>query len=86
MNCIVKRVLLDRESAIEVMFYNILQQIGLLDTEIVLVTMPLVGFDKVSMVPLKSIKLAVATGDKLLMIEFVVVDVTSPYNIIMGKG
>lgn len=37
------------------------------------------------MVPMGTIKLEVATGERLLIVEFVVVNAISPYNIIMGK-
>lgn len=55
-NCIVKRVLTDRESTVKVMFYSTFQQIGLPDEKIVQVTTPLAGFDRASMALMGAIK------------------------------
>lgn len=85
-NCIVKRVLVDKGSAMKVMFYITFQQIGFPYEEIVSITTPLVGFDEASMVLIGYMKLEVITGDKLLMIEFAAVNATFPYNIIMARS
>lgn len=63
-NCIIKRVLMDGGSVVNVMFYSTFQQIGLPDEEIVPVTTPSVGFHKTSMVPMGTIELEVTVGHK----------------------
>lgn len=86
-NCLVRRVLIDRGSAVEIMFYTTFKQIGLPNEEIVLVSTLLVGFDGASMVSMETIRLEVTTREKLLMIEFVIINTVSPYvNVIMGRG
>lgn len=83
-NCIVKRVLVDRKTVVEIMFYSTFQKIGLPNDEIVLVTTPLVGFDGALMIPTKTIRLEVITGNKFLMVKFIIVNATSSYNVING--
>lgn len=61
-------------------------QMGLPDKEIVPITTTLVRFDEASIVLMVTIKLEITVRDKLLMIDFAVVNATSLYNIIMGRG
>lgn len=85
-NCLVKRVLVDNESSVEVMFLSAFVGVGLAKEDIVPIDTPLVGFDGSSMVPLGTIKADVIARERLLAVEFVVVDAMSPYNVIIGRS
>lgn len=85
-NCLVKRILVDKGSAVKVMFYSTFIQIGLPNKEIVPALTPLIGFDGVSMIPMGTVRLEVTVGERLLMVEFFIVNVVSLYNAIMGRG
>lgn len=49
-------------------------------------TTSLVEFDGASMVSMWTIKLEITVGDRLLTVEFVIINATSLYNIIKGRG
>ena len=81
----VKKILVDTSSSVEVMYYNLFKQLNLHESELKLARAPLVGFNAQSHWPLGTVTLKVRVGSQELMIEFVVVDIPSPYNAIVGR-
>lgn len=81
MNCLVNGVLIDRGSVVEIIFYNTL---GKLDY--------LMSFNTLNRIlwgiydPMGTIGLEIIAREKLLMVEFVIVNAASPYNVIIGRG
>lgn len=84
-NFINKHVLVAAGSSVEVLFVHAFDQMGLSREDIVPMAIPLIGFDGAPMVPMGTIRLKVTTTGRILLIEFVVVDASSPYNMIAGR-
>lgn len=83
---IVKRILVDQGSSAEVMFYSLFKRLGLKEDDLTPTDVPLVGFSGSPVYPLGKISLPVCTGSVTLNLEFVVVNVPSPYNAILGRS
>ena len=82
----VKRVLVDLGSSADVMYYNLFKKLGLNSEDLVPTDVPLVGFNAASVWPLGKITLPVTVGTITVPVEFIVVDVPSPYNAILGRA
>lgn len=80
-----RRVLVNGESGVEVIFLDTLKKIGLLDSMIQRNVNPLVGFDGRLSYPVESIILLFTTVEKLLHVEFIIVDTMSAYNVTLGR-
>ncbi|XP_058223146.1 uncharacterized protein LOC131332855 [Rhododendron vialii] len=81
----VRRVLIDQGSSAKVMYYSLFKNLKLSDTDLHLSEVPLIGFSGTTVWPLSKITLPIHAGSVVLDIEFVVVDVPSPYNAIVGR-
>ncbi|GFY97770.1 hypothetical protein Acr_12g0003110 [Actinidia rufa] len=82
----VKRILVDTRSSVEVMYYDLFKQLKLPQDELKPARALLVGFNAQSHWPLGTVSLKTRAGSQELMTEFVVVDIPSPYNAIVGRG
>ncbi|GFS34533.1 hypothetical protein Acr_00g0034510 [Actinidia rufa] len=80
-----KRILVDTRSSIEMMYYDLFKQLKLTQLDLKQARAPLVGFNAQSHLPLGTMTFKVRAGFQELMTEFVVVDIPSPYNIIVGR-
>ncbi|CAA0834996.1 Unknown protein, partial [Striga hermonthica] len=82
----VKRVFIDTESSVDVMFYDCFMQIN---KELKPVTTALYGFNGEEVMPMGEVSFPVALGSgelrKVRMVRFAVVGAESSYNIIMGR-
>ncbi|XP_057463799.1 uncharacterized protein LOC130753627 [Actinidia eriantha] len=81
----VKRILVDTGSSVEVMYYDLFKQLKLPQDELKPARAPLVGFNAQAHWPLGTVSLKTRAGSQELMMEFVVVDIPSPYNAIVGR-
>ncbi|XP_057461870.1 uncharacterized protein LOC130752096 [Actinidia eriantha] len=81
----VKRILVDTGNSVEVMYYDLFKQLKHLQDELKLSRAQLVGFNAQVYWPLGIVSLKTRAGSQELMMEFVVVDIPSPYNAIVGR-
>ncbi|XP_058219380.1 uncharacterized protein LOC131329949 [Rhododendron vialii] len=81
----VRRILVDQGSSAEVMYYSLFKDLKLSDTDLHPSEVPLIGFSRAPVWPLGMITLPIRAGSVVLDMEFVVVDVPSPYNAIVRR-
>ncbi|GFS35059.1 hypothetical protein Acr_00g0037570 [Actinidia rufa] len=81
----VKRILVDTGSSVEVMYYDLFKQLKIPQNQLKPARAPLVGFNAQVHWPLGTVSLKIRAGSQELMTEFVVVDIPSPYNAIVGR-
>lgn len=86
--CMVKRVLVDTEATKEILYFKCFKEIGMIDSHLKLSIMVLEGFTT-HKIPVKgTVRMQVTLGceEKILTeeIKFYLVDVGSPYNVILG--
>ncbi|XP_058185694.1 uncharacterized protein LOC131302919 [Rhododendron vialii] len=81
----VKRVLINQGSSAEVMYYDLFKKLDLPESALQPAEVPLIGFNGAPVWPLGRIFLLVVIGSKTLSVEFIIVNVPSPYNAILGR-
>ena len=81
----VKRVLIDQGNCSEIMYPDLFHGLGLKQSDLRPYNAPLVGFSGESIRPIGRITMAVHTGPISLETKFFVVNVPSPYTVIMGR-
>ncbi|GFY86367.1 hypothetical protein Acr_05g0000060 [Actinidia rufa] len=81
----VRRILVDTGSSVEVMYYDLFKQLKIPQDQLKPSRAPLVGFNAQAHWPLGTVSLKTRAGSQELMTEFVVVDIPSPYNAIVGR-
>ncbi|XXG78142.1 hypothetical protein AAC387_Pa08g2147 [Persea americana] len=84
-NFLVQRALVDPGSSSEVLYYDCFKKLGLKDEDLQAARIPLVGFSSKPVYPKGKISLRVQVGGACRQVDFLVVDVPSPYNVIMGR-
>ena len=84
-NFIVKRVLVDQRSEVEVMYPNLFRGLGLKNEYLSKYDTPLVGFDGQMVVSEGQISLPVNVEGKEVMVTFIVVNSFSPYIAILRR-
>ncbi|XXG51512.1 hypothetical protein AAC387_Pa03g0060 [Persea americana] len=84
-NFLVQRALVDPGSSSEVLYYDCFKKLGLKDEDLQATHIPLVGFSSKPVYPKGKISLRVQVGGACRQVDFLVVDVPSPYNVIMGR-
>ena len=80
-----KRVMIDQGSAAEIMYPNLYKGRGLKPENLTTYSSPLVSFKVKMVVPKGQIRLPVQVGIDMVEVDFIVVDVFSPYTAIMGR-
>ena len=80
-----KRVMVDQDSATEIMYLGLYKGLGLKPEDLTTYSSPLVSFEGKMVVPKGQIRLPVQAGTDVVKVDFIVVDVFSPYTSIMGK-
>ena len=81
----VRRVMVDQGSAADIIYPNLYKGLGLKPEHLAAYSSPLVSF-KGRMVVLKGqIRLPIQIGMDVVQVDFIVVDVFSPYTAIMGR-
>ena len=81
----VKRILVDTGIFFEVMYYDLVKQLNLTKDDLKLAQAPLVRFNAQSHWPLRNVTLNARVGSQALVIEFVLIDIPSPYNAIVVR-
>ena len=81
----VRRVMVDQGSAAEIMYPDLFKGLGLKPENLTTYSSPLVSFEGKMVVPKDQIKLPVQTGSDVVEVDFIVIDVFSPYTAIIGR-
>nr|XP_023912868.1 uncharacterized protein LOC112024469 [Quercus suber] len=81
----VRRVMVDEGSAAEVMYPDLFKGLNLKPEDLTTYSSPLVGFEGRSVVPMGMIRLPVQTGSEVVKVDFIMVNVFSPYTAILGR-
>ncbi|XP_028120278.1 uncharacterized protein LOC114317728 [Camellia sinensis] len=82
----VKRILIDHGSSVEIMYYDAFKQLKLQDTDLALITSPLVGFNSQPEWLMGKIILPIKIESVVQQVEFWVLTVPSTYNLTLGRG
>ncbi|XP_030949852.1 uncharacterized protein LOC115973746 [Quercus lobata] len=82
---LVKRVMIDLESGVNIMYSNLFRGLGLKKEDLVKHTSSLVGFDGKVVIPEGQISLPVSMGGKEVVVTFTIVTSFSPYTAILGR-
>ena len=80
----IKRVMIDQGSAADIMYPDLYKGLGLKPEDLAAYSSFLVSFEGRMVVPKGQIKLPVQTGMNVVEVDFIVVDVFSPYTAIIG--
>ena len=81
----VKRVMVDQESAAEIMYPDLFKGLGLKPEDLTTYSSPLVSFEGKMVVSKGQIRLLVQTRSDVVEVDFIVVDAFSPYTAIIGR-
>ena len=85
----VRRILVDSGSFADILFAEVYDKLNLGRERLQLIRSPLIGFSREKVYPLGSITLPVTTGaapqSSTVMVNFLVIDCPSAYNIILGR-
>ena len=81
----VRRVMVDQGSIVDVMYLDLYKGLGLKPEDLTTYNSPLVGFEGRLVTPKGLIRLPVQAGTDVVEVDFIVVDVFSPYSAIMGR-
>ncbi|XP_026416048.1 uncharacterized protein LOC113311422 [Papaver somniferum] len=80
------KILINRGSSVEILFYETFKQMGLRDECIIPFTYNIFGFNGSSTRPRGEVTLEIRVGKILTLTTFCVVDVLSPYTTIVGRS
>ncbi|XP_030941956.1 uncharacterized protein LOC115966974 [Quercus lobata] len=80
-----KRVMIDQGSAADIIYPDLYKGLGLKSENLAAYSSPLVSFEGRMVVPKGQIRLPVQTGTDVVEVDFIVIDVYSPYTAIMGR-
>lgn len=81
----VKRVMIDQDSAVEIMYPDLYKGLGLKPENLTTYSSPLGSFEGKMVVPKEQIRLLVQVGTDVVEVDFIVVDAFSPYTAIIGR-
>ena len=81
----VKRVLVDPDSAVEVMYPDLYKGLNLKLEDLTTYDSPLINFKGKTVVPKGQIRLPIQTGSEVVEVDFIVVDAYSPYMAIVAR-
>lgn len=88
-NAVVRRILVDTGSSVDIITWECLQKLSHQGREVVPITNPVLGFGGQEELPTRTVRLPVRFGDKTRFrsqeIDFLVVDVPTAYNVILGR-
>ena len=82
----VKRVIIDQGSAADIMYPDLYRGLNLKPENLTAYNSPLVIFEDKMVVPKGQIRLPVQTGTDVVEVDFIIIDVFSPYTAIMGRS
>ena len=81
----VKRVLVDKGSAVEVIYLDLCRRLNLKLEDLTAYDSPLVSFEGKTVTPRGQIRLSIQTGSDVVEVDFIVVDAYSPYVAIVAR-
>ena len=81
----VKKVLVDQGSGVEIMYLNLFKKLKQRSEDLTCYDSPLIGFDGKVVFSKGQIRLPVQIGTKVVEVNFIVVDVYSPYTTIVAR-
>ena len=81
----VKKVLVDQGSSVEIMYPNLYKGLKLKLEDLACYDSPLMGFDGKVVIPNGQIRLPMQIGSEVVQVDFIVVDVYSPYTTIVAR-
>ena len=81
----VKRVMVDQGNGAEIMYLDLYKGLNLRPEDLTAYNSPLVSFDGKVVIPRGQIKLPVQAGSEMVEVDFIVVDVYSPYMAIVAR-
>lgn len=79
-------MLIDSRRSLEIMYFELFERLGLKQSDLRPTSINLFGFSGQAMPPKALVTVLVGVGPIRLDVEFLVVDVPSPYNAIMGRS
>ena len=80
-----KRVMIDQGSVTEIIYPDLYKGLGLKPENLMTYSSHLVSFEGKMVVPKGQIRLPVQVGTDVVEVDFIVVDVFSPYTAIIGR-
>nr|XP_023921937.1 uncharacterized protein LOC112033402 [Quercus suber] len=81
----VKRVMINKGSGAEIMYPDLFKGVGLKLEDLDQYDAPLIGFDGKTTIPKGMICFPIQTGDKVEIVNFIVVDAFLPYTAILAR-
>ncbi|XP_030958586.1 uncharacterized protein LOC115980485 [Quercus lobata] len=81
----VKMVLVDQDSAVEVMYPDLYKELKLRPEDLTTYDSLLVSFERKTVTPKGQIRLPIQTGSNIVEVDFIVVDAYSPYTAIVAR-
>ena len=81
----VKRVLVNQDSAVEVMYPDLYKGLKLRPEDLTAYDSPLVSFEGKIVTPKGQIRLPIQTGSDIVEVDFIMVDAYSPYTAIVAR-
>ena len=81
----VKMVMIDQDSAAEIMYPDLFKGLNLKLENLTAYNSPLVSFEGKMVIPNGQIRLPMQTDSDVVKVDFIMVDVFSPYTAIMGR-
>jgi len=83
--CDVKRVMVDQDSCVEVMYPDLYKGLNLKSEDLTVYDSPLVSFNGNAVISRGQIRMLVQAGSEVVEIDFIVVDAYSPYTAIVAR-
>ena len=80
-----KRVLVDQDSAVEIMYPDLYKGLNLKSEYLTMYNSPLVSFEGKTITPRGQIRLFIQTDSDVVEVDFIMVDAYSPYTAIMAR-
>ena len=80
-----KRVLVDRDSAIEIMYPDLYKGLNLKSEDLTDYASLLISFEGKTVIPKGQIRLPIQTDSEVVEVDFIVVDSYSPYTAIVAR-
>ena len=81
----VKRVLVDQGIAVEIMYPDLYKGLNLKSKDLTAYESPLISFKGKTVIPKSQIRLPIQTDSEMVEVDFIVVDLYSPYTAIMAR-
>ena len=82
----VKRVMIDQDCGVEIMYLDLFKGLDLKLKDLNKYDVPLIEFDRKTTIPKGMIRLPVQIGNKVVNVDFIVVDVFSLYTAILARS